>query len=132
VRVPYSWLQTFFTAPLPEPSALVDLLDGLGLAVEAVEEMPGAPAGVVVVDVLSVDPIPGSEHLTRVVVTDGAREVQVVCGAPNVTVGMRSALALPGAVLPGLDGAVVGRREMLGVSSEGVLTSPRELGLYDH
>ena len=34
MRVPLSWLQAFFEAPLPEVERLVDLLDGLGLAVE--------------------------------------------------------------------------------------------------
>ena len=131
MRVPLSWLQAFFEAPLPEVERLVDLLDGLGLAVEEVTELPGAPAGVRVAEVVSVAPVPGSESLKRVVVNDGATERQVVCGAPNVVAGMRSALALPGAVLPGLDGPVA-EREVMGVASQGVLASPRELGLYDH
>ncbi len=132
MKVPYSWLQTFVDAPLPIAERVVELLDGLGLAVEGVEELPGAPAGVVVAEVLSVASVDGSDHLKQVIVTDGTSEHQVVCGAPNVTVGMRAALALPGAVLPGLGAEPVGRREVLGVSSEGVLASPKELGLYEH
>jgi len=135
VKLPLSWLQTFFDQPLPDVDALVEIMDGLGLAVENVTEHPGAPAGVVVVDVLEVEPIEGSDYLKRTLVTDGSSTHQVVCGAPVVTVGMRTALALPGTRLPaagGGDGLEVGQREMLGVASNGMLCSPRELGLYDH
>jgi len=135
VKLPLSWLQTFFPEPLPEVARLVDLMDGLGLAVENVEQHPGAPAHVVVAEVLEAEPIEGSEYLKRTLVTDGKQQHQVVCGAPIVRVGMRTALALPGAVLPaagGGEGLKVGSREMLGVTSHGMLCSPRELGLYDH
>ena len=130
MRLPLDWLQTFFEAPLPEVDRLVELLDGLGLAVELVEEMPAAPADVVVAEVRSVAPIEGSDHLLNVVAFDGRQDVQVVCGAPNTRVGMRSALALPGATLPGI-GLQVAEREVLGVASRGVLASPKELGVYD-
>lgn len=136
MKLPLSWLQTFFEEPLPEVGRLVDIMDGLGLAVENVSEHPGVPASVVVADVLEVEPIEGSEHLKRTVVTDGTSQHQVVCGAPVVTVGMRTALALPGASLPAAgspgEPLVVGQREMLGVVSNGMLCSPRELGLYDY
>ncbi len=132
MKVPLGWLQKFFDTPLPEVDRLVELLDGLGLAVEDVTELPGAPGNVVVAEVLSAAPIQGSDNLQKVEVTDGTRRLQVVCGAPNVAKGQRTALALPGAVLPGLPGATVGEREMLGVSSQGVLASPRELGLFEH
>lgn len=136
MNLPVSWLQEFFDDPLPEVGRLVDLLDGLGLAVESVTDHPGAPEGVVVVDVLEVEPIEGSDQLKRTVVWDGATRHQVVCGAPVVTRGMRTALALPGAVLPPSGSAAealeVAAKEILGVTSHGMLCSPRELGLYEH
>lgn len=133
MRVSVGWLQEFFDEPLPETGRLVELLDGLGLAVEVVHDVPQAPAGAVVAEVVGSEPLPGSEHLLKVLALPaaGAPPVQVVCGAPNVSVGMLTALALPGAALPGLPG-VVGEREMLGVASRGVLASPRELGVFDH
>ncbi len=136
MKLPLSWLQEFFHEPLPPVQELVDLLDGLGLAVENVVEHPGVPQGVVVAQILEVEPMEGSEHLKRTVVTDGSRKHQVVCGAPVVSVGMLTALALPGTVLPaageGPDGLTVGERQMLGVDSEGMLCSARELGVYDY
>jgi phenylalanyl-tRNA synthetase beta chain len=131
VRVPHSWLGAFLGDALPSLERTVELLDGLGLAVETVHRLPGAPAGVVVADILEVEPIAGSEHLVRAVAGDGGREVQVVCGAPNARVGVRSALALPGAELPGA-GFTVSEREVMGVASRGVLASPKELGLFDY
>lgn len=131
MRVPRSWLQEFFDEPLPATEELVDLLDGLGLAVEVVHHLPGVPQGVVAAEVQSVAAIPGSDHLKRVEVGYPGGNVQVVCGAPNVTPGMISALALPGSRLPGLP-QEVGSRTVLGVSSDGVLASPKELGVFDH
>lgn len=132
MRIPYGWLQTFFAEELPPVDRLVELLDGLGLAVENVEQVPAAPAGVVVVDVLSVEPIAGATgSLARTVVTSGGAEHEVVCGDPRVRPGMRTALALPGTYLPALD-AVVEARELLGAPSNGMLCSAKELGLFEH
>lgn len=133
MRVPLGWLQEFFDEPLPEVGALTELLDGLGLAVEAVDQAPAAPEAVVTARVMSVAPLAGSDHLSVVgaLAVEGGESVQVVCGAPNVAVGMVSALALPGAVLPGL-AVPVAERDVMGVTSRGVLASPRELGVYDH
>lgn len=131
MRVPLGWLQEFFEEPLPETGRLVELLDGLGLAVETIHHESAAPAGVLTARVVGVEPIAGSDHLLRVEALhdEAGPAVQVVCGAPNVRLGMVTALALPGTSLPGL-GAVT-EREMLSVASRGVLASPRELGVYD-
>lgn len=131
VRIPHGWLAEFLGDAIPDVERTVELLDGLGLAVETVHANPGAPAGVVVAEIVELEPIAGSEHLVRAVASDGERRVQVVCGAPNAQVGLRSALALPGANLPGA-GLTVGAREVMGVLSNGVLASPRELGIFDY
>lgn len=133
MKVPYSWLRTFFdeAAAFPEPRRLAELLDGLGLAVESVEEVPGAPEGAIVVDVRSVAPIEDSDHLSRTVVFDGGTEHVVVCGDPNVAAGMRTALVLPGTYLPAV-GLTVQAREIRGVPSSGMLASAKELGLFEH
>lgn len=131
MRVPLSWLQELFDEPLPATDDLVELLDGLGLAVETVHHLPAIAEGVIAALVETVEPIAGSDHLKRVEVSYPGASVQVVCGAPNVAPGMISALALPGAVLPGLP-AAVGNRTVHGVDSDGVLASPKELGIYDH
>ena len=128
MNVPYSWLQEFLP-DAPAPEVLAEVLPQLGLGVEEVRHLPAPPEGVVVARVEEVSSIEGSDHLKACRVTDGSETYSVVCGAPNVRAGMRSALAKPGAALPGA-GFTVDKREMLGVTSEGVLCSPKELGLY--
>ena len=54
--------------------------------------------------------------------------LQIVCGAPNVEVGMRVPCAMVGAVLPGLE---IKAAKLRGVESNGMLCSARELGLSD-
>ncbi|UCH25092.1 MAG: phenylalanine--tRNA ligase subunit beta [Trueperaceae bacterium] len=130
MKFPYSWLKELVDG-LPPLDETVELLDGLGLGVEAVHRLPAAPDGVVVAEVTEAQSIEGSEHLIYLKVTDGRREHRVVSGAPNVDVGLRTALALPGTNLPAVD-LVVERRVVMGRESEGVVCSPRELGLYDY
>ena len=130
MKVPYSWLNELLP-DLPPVAETAELLADIGLGVEGVETLPAAPPGVVVVEVLEVSPIKGSEHLLRAVVTDGGETYSVVTGAPNTKTGMRTALAKPGAELPAV-GLHVTKREMMGAESNGVLCSPRELGLYDY
>ncbi len=129
MNIPYSWLKELLPEA-PAPETLPDIFAGLGLGVENSYEAPAAPKDVIVAKVESVVPIETSDHLKHVIATDGQQSYSVVCGAPNVKVGMLSALAKPGAFLPGA-GFTVAKREMQGVASEGVLCSPKELGLYD-
>lgn len=135
MRVPIDWLQEFFDEPLPPVDDLVELLNGLGLSVETVHLFDRAPTGVVIVEIESFTRVEGSDHLTAVIATypdqgGATHTVQVVCGAPNVATGVKTALALPGSELPGVP-AVVGTRTVLGVKSHGMLASAKELGVYD-
>jgi phenylalanyl-tRNA synthetase beta chain len=130
MNVPYSWLKEFLP-DLPELGKVTELLAGLGLGVEGVKECLAPPKDVVVVEVLEVKPIESSDHLKTTRVTDGKIEYQVVCGAPNVKAGMRTALAKVGVTLPNV-GFTVAKRNIQGVESDGVLCSPKELDLYDY
>lgn len=130
MNVPYSWLKEFLPE-LPDVNRVTELLAGLGLGVESVSEVAAPPKDVVIVEVKSSEAIEKSDHLLNVCVSDGKADYQVVCGAPNVTVGMRTALAKVGVYLPGA-GFTVAKREIQGVVSNGVLCSPKELALYDY
>jgi phenylalanyl-tRNA synthetase beta chain len=130
MRVPVDALAEML-GELPSVDELVATLDGLGLPVDAVLELPGAPAGVLVADLIEVRPHPDADGLTVVRVRAGEREAEVVCGAPNARVGLRSAWVPPGTALPAL-GETIEARDVRGVRSEGMLASPRELGLFDH
>ncbi len=130
MRVPYGWLGELVDG-LPGPAETADLLAGLGLGVEATFDVAAAPSGVVVAEVVEVTAVPGADAVRRAVVDDGHARRTVACGAPNVRVGMRTAYAPPGTTLPGFPGALE-VRDVAGIRSEGMVCSPRELGLFEY
>ena len=79
--------------------------------------------------VLDVVPHPDADKLTLVDIDNGSGQTRVVCGATNVVVGMVVPYAGGGATLPG--GITLERRKIRGQVSDGMLCSPRELGLGD-
>jgi phenylalanyl-tRNA synthetase beta chain len=125
---PLSWIREFvdLDASVDE---IVAALNQLGLEVEGVEEPGREITGVVVAEVLGVEPHPDADKLTLVAVTTGAGTTRVVCGAPNVVAGMRVPYAPSGATLPG--DFTLERRKIRGQVSDGMLCSAKELGLGD-
>jgi phenylalanyl-tRNA synthetase beta chain len=108
---------------------LAHALTMVGLEVEAI--LPAAPplANVVVGEVKSVTRHPDAEKLNVCRVWNGREELQIVCGAPNVRVGMKAPLALIGAKLP--NGMEIKQAKLRGVESSGMLCSAKELGLSE-
>ena len=125
MRVPLSWLREW-TDWTQDASRLAEALTARGVAVEAVERA-AAPAGLVAARLLAVEPHPSAARLLLCTVRAGARRARVVCGAPDAAPGLLVPWALPGARLP--DGREIGRREIAGVDSEGMLCAADELGL---
>ncbi|MBD3316989.1 MAG: phenylalanine--tRNA ligase subunit beta [Chitinivibrionales bacterium] len=105
------------------------MLTSLGLEVASVAERE-VPEGVVAASVVAVASHPNADRLSLCRVTAGGeKELQVICGAPNVRVGMVAALAPEGCVLG--DDLVVKKAKIRGVESRGMLCSERELGLSE-
>ena len=102
MNIPESWLRAFCNPPLGG-GEIADRLTMAGLEVEAYEPVGPRFSGVVVGEVTSVEKHPGADKLTVCKVFSGKDTFQVVCGAPNVRVGMKAPLALVGARLPGLE-----------------------------
>jgi phenylalanyl-tRNA synthetase beta chain len=133
--VPLSWLSEFapFATDPTDPvalRALGDVLNGLGLVVEGIEQVPGGPAGVVLARVLDIAPIEGLDRVRLATVDAGdGQPLEVACGAWNFAVGDVVPLASIGTRLP--DGRTIERRPMRGVVSNGMLCSPVEVGAGD-
>ena len=72
---------------------------------------------------------PDSDHLHICKVDIGSEVLQIVCGAPNVRVGLKAIVALVGAVLPG--DFEIKKSKIRGVESNGMLCALYELGLED-
>lgn len=80
----------------------------------------------VVGEVLECEMHPDSDHLHVCKVDVGTEVLDIVCGAPNVRVGLKTIVALPGAKLPGGE---IKKGKIRGVESNGMLCSKAELGL---
>ena len=80
----------------------------------------------VIGEVLECDMHPDSDHLHVCKVNVGDEILQIVCGAPNVRVGLKVIVALPGAVLPL---GTIKKGNIRGIESNGMLCSMAELGL---
>jgi phenylalanyl-tRNA synthetase beta chain len=128
MRAPLSWIREF--APIDAPvDEIVAALNQVGLEVDAVEA-PGAEVlGVRVAKILDVLPHPDADRLQLADVDFGDGQTRVVCGAPNIYPGMVAPFAPAGATLPGP--FVLERRKIRGQVSDGMLCSPKELGLGD-
>ena len=96
--------------------------------VEDVYEMGTEVQGVVIAEVVKVEPHPNSKKLHLVTVSLGDHEDHCVCGAPNVREGMRIPFAPYGASVVGM---TIGEAEIAGVVSRGMCCSAQELGIAD-
>lgn len=85
--------------------------------------------GIVVAEIKSVEEHPESKKLHLLKVDMGGEELlDVVCGAPNVRVGMKTAFAKPGARLGDI---TITPRKLAGYLSNGMCCSEKEIGISD-
>ncbi|MBQ7915859.1 MAG: phenylalanine--tRNA ligase subunit beta, partial [Firmicutes bacterium] len=86
-------------------------------------------SGVVIAEIKSVEEHPNSKKLHLLKVDAGEAElIDVVCGAPNVRVGMKTAFAKVGAKLGEIE---IAPRPLGGFMSHGMCCSEKELGISD-
>ena len=124
-----SWLRTL-VAPELSSEALSHLLTMAGLEVEELDPVAPQFNDVVVAHVLEVTKHPDADRLNVCKVDTGRGEPTIiVCGAPNVAVGLRVPCALPGARLPG--DFVIKIAKVRGIESSGMLCSAKELGIAE-
>ena len=82
----------------------------------------------IVAEIVDVKNHPTRADLHILTVNTGADTVQIVCGAPNVRVGLHGVLAPVGSKLPGQKKPLA-QRTVAGVESYGMMCSPAELGI---
>lgn len=131
MKVLLSWLREFCPSEL-SAEELADRLTEQGVKVEAVAHPWERLVGVLVARVLEVRDHPNSDKLCMARVTYGSGERELVVGVRNMKPGDLVPLAGPGATVPGVP-EPLSARKFRGVTSEGMLCSPRELGIsVDH
>ena len=124
-----SWLRSLVDTRLSSEE-LSHLLTMAGLEVEGLEPVAPQFNDVVVARVLEVVKHPDADRLNVCKVDTGRGEATtIVCGAPNVAVGLRVPCALPGAKLPG--DFTIKIAKVRGIESSGMLCSAKELGIAE-
>lgn len=127
MKILKSWLRDFVEINQSDRE-LDDLLTFSGTLVEGVSG--GIDPKIIVVKILEINPHPNADRLRLAKLSNGQDEIQVVCGAPNIEVGQIVPLAQVGSRVLDFE---VKEAEIRGISSPGMLLSPRELGISkDH
>lgn len=134
MQFPESWLRSFVNPPITTDE-LSHRLTMAGLEVEEVDPVAPPFSQIVVGHVVEVNKHPDADRLNVCKVDAGTGELlQIVCGAPNVSAGIKVPCALVGAELPpGEDGKPFKIKigKLRGVESYGMLCSARELKLSE-
>lgn len=111
----------------------IDLIHRFSLSTAEVENeifFKGSDiSGIVVAEIKSVENHPDSKklHLLKVDAGDGEL-TDVVCGAPNVRVGLKTAFAKVGAKIGEIE---IAPRKLAGYTSNGMCCSEKEIGISD-
>jgi phenylalanyl-tRNA synthetase beta chain len=139
-----NWLKKFTDIDIPVDE-LVKIIGARLVEVEGVINLGEKYKDALVVKIIEAKKMEGSDHLNVTTIDDGGKTenierdangyIQVVCGAPNVRAEGLVVWLPPNSVVPETFGRpepfVLGTRKLLGVISNGMIASARELDLYD-
>lgn len=134
MKISYNWLKQFLKIDW-DSNKTAELLTDLGLEVEGIspfESVKGGLRGIVVGEVLSCVPHPNADKLKLTTVDIGLQApLQIVCGAPNVAVGQKVAVATIGTTLYTKEGKAwkIKKSKIRGEESQGMICSEEELGI---
>lgn len=123
-----NWISDFVDLKGIDLKALINRFTLSTAEVEDIYELGTNISGVIAAKILEVNDHPDSKKLHILKVTDGTKDIQVVCGAPNVKVGMIVPFATEGA---NVGGQAISACPVAGVQSYGMCCSERELGISD-
>ena len=134
MKLPLSWLNDYVKVDDIDPKELAERLTRAGLQVESIETVGGTPLSdlIVVAEVVACEAHPNSDHLHVCQVSDGRETFQVVCGAPNMRQGVKTAFAKIGAPIPAFldkngNPEKIKKGKLRGVESFGMCCSEKEL-----
>ena len=143
MKAPFSWLKDYVDIDMTAEE-LAEKLFSCGFEVEELSYLGEKISRVVVGEVKALTPHPDSDHMQICVVDCGeeyGRDLQIVTGAPNVYVGMKTPCALDGSTVVESNPAVLEKNpdavkkikkgKLRGVESFGMLCSGEELGIND-
>lgn len=128
--ISFEWLNDFLDLSAITAGELADRMSRTGIEIESVSNYGSALNNLVVGEVVELEAMEDSDHLSITQVDVGSEElIQIVCGAPNVEKGQKVIVALVGAILPG--NFKIKKSKLRGVESNGMICSLQELGFSD-
>lgn len=123
----HAWLKAFVPHTLA-PDALGELVGRHVATLDGRAQLRADLVPFVVARVVESEKIPDTKLSFNKVDDGSGTLLEVVCGAPNVTVGAMYPFARTGTVMPGGQ-LTIEKRKIRGFTSNGMLCSARELGL---
>lgn len=122
-----SWLREWVNPSISRDD-LSHQITMAGLEVDGVDPVAGDFSGVIVGEVVECGQHPDADKLRVTKINVGQDElIDIVCGAPNCRLGLKVAVAMVGAVLPG--DFKIKKAKLRGQPSFGMLCSYGELGI---
>lgn len=129
MKISETWLREWVNPNL-DRAALCSALTMAGLEVDDATPVAAPFSGVMVGAVLRAYQHPSADQLQVCKVSVGnSALLNIVCGADNVKEGMKVAVAVDGAELPG--GLIIKPTKIRGIDSEGMLCSAQDLGMSE-
>ena len=96
MKISINWIKEFVDLSGIDEKLLTERFNLATAEIEDVEYKGKETYGVVFGKILSVENVEGSDHLHKLLVDVGSEKLQIVCGAPNVRVGMITCVAKVG------------------------------------
>ncbi|GGE33485.1 phenylalanine--tRNA ligase subunit beta [Psychroflexus planctonicus] len=134
MKISYNWLKQFINTKL-SAEKVGELLTDLGLEVEGItdfESVKGGLKGIVVGEVVTCKQHPNADRLKLTEVNVGEdKNLQIVCGAPNVAAGQKVPVAVIGTTLYDEKGEAwkIKKGKIRGEASHGMICAEDEIGL---
>lgn len=144
MTISYNWLSEYLPAgknpsSVPvDPERLSKILTSIGLEVESFEpyeEIKGGMKGLIVGEVMECEKHPDADKLSVTKVNIGSSGLlQIVCGAPNVSVGQKVVVATVGTTIypRNRDSVTMKLAKIRGIESNGMICAEDEIGLSDN
>ncbi|MEX0598295.1 MAG: phenylalanine--tRNA ligase subunit beta, partial [Candidatus Paceibacterota bacterium] len=130
MKIPYSIIKSFVPKLTQSPEELADLISRKSYEVDSVYNPGEALKSVVVGHIQKVNPHPNADKLNIAeVLVDNSDVLTIVCGAKNIEMGQKVAVAKIGAKLP--NGLNIKAVNLRGQDSFGMICSAQELGLQE-
>ncbi|KPK32451.1 MAG: hypothetical protein AMS24_04215 [Chlamydiae bacterium SM23_39] len=128
MKLSFSHLKNYVDLTNLSISDITTILTHLGIEVENIENEQFSFSGVISAQIESISNHPHSKNLKIVKISDGKKSYEIVCGALNCKVGLKTAFAKVGAVLTIDKKRIKIKKEKIKkIESNGLLCSKKDL-----